>query len=1012
MKKKKNVLIKELLVEMKKSFPRFLSILIMVFLGVGFYSGICATGPDMQRSADAFYDETSLMDIRIYGDLGLTEDDVTEIQKIDGIDVAEGRYTYDVFWTEDGENRPIKLMSYSDYMDFPAVKEGRLPQQSGECLLDERLAEVYGCKIGDTLSLKSGTEDDISDVISCDTYKVVGIGDSSYYLSHERGTTTIGNGELKGFLVVPKEDFTLEVFTEITATVAGTKDLLCYDDDYESKVSGTVDEIEAIADGRCETRYQDIKTEAEEKIADGEKEIADAEKELADAKDKLTDARKEVEDGKKEIEKNEALLTKNEKKLADSEKELKAGKEELEKGKKQIASTKKELETVKANLVAANLPLDQYEAGMQEVEKNEKALNQSEKELKQAEKELKAGKKELEKGKKKLAKAKQELEDGETELTEAEEEFKEKSAEAEVDIADAKKKLKDAKEEVADLEMPEWYVLDRGSVQTYAEFEQDSMRISAIGNVVPILFFLVAALVCLTTMTRMIGEDRTQIGVLKALGYSRYQISMKYMVYSLSSTFIGSLIGVLVGQKALPYIIMRAYGLLYENIPGFLMPIHPKYTIISFFIAVGCILFATYAACNKSLKEVPAQLMRPVAPKAGKKILLEKIPFLWKCLNFSQKAAIRNLVRYKKRLVMTVFGIGGCMALLLTGFGIQDSIMAIGDLQYGNVQLYDRNILMDKEATEEEKAELIRRIEEDDRITDYVLVREAAVDASTDADEVSATFLVAKDTKLFETFFKFTDRLTGEEYHLDDEGVIIDEKLATLLDVVPGDEITLKEGDEKSYQVKVSAVMQNYFYHYIHMTPSLYEKIHGEEPEYQSIYLEQVERNGKMEAAIREDYMDLSMVSGISFVSDANENISDMLKSMDVLIYVIILAAGMLAFVVLYNLNNINIGERKRELATLKVLGFYDMEVSWYIFRENVMITILGMIAGVFLGIFLHRFVILTVETDILMFSRKIMPMSYLYSVGFTGLFSFLVNGFMHFKMKKIDMIESLKSVE
>lgn len=1058
MKRKKNVLLKELLVEIKKSFPRFLSILIMVFLGTAFYSGISATGPDMQRSADAFYDEYGLMDIRIFGDLGLTEDDVAKVREIEGIEFAEGRYTSDVFWSVEGESRPVKLMSYSENMDFPIVKEGRLPESTGECLLDEGLAKNYGCKIGEEIKIASGTEDALSDTISCDTYKIVGIGDTAYYLSHERGTTTIGNGELKGFMVVLEDDFTLQVFTEITAAVSGTKDLLCYDEEYKNRVEKVVEDIEAIAGERCEIRYNDIKTEAEEKIAEGEQEIKDAEEELADAKKKLADAKEELEEGKKEIKKNEDKIEdgekeikKAEKQMKDGKKELKDGKKEIENAKKEIEKNKKEVENGKKELNSAkaqleevkkqyeNVPkqheegLKQYEEGIKQIEKNEKELSKAEKEIEKAEKEiaknekelrrfekelikaekeLKEGKEELKEGKKKLADAKKNLKEGEKELLEAEEEFEEKSAEAKVEIADAKKDLKEAREEIEDLEMPEWYVLDRGSVQTFVEYDQDAQRIASLGKVVPILFFLVAALVCLTTMTRMIGEDRTQIGVLKALGYKRFQISMKYMVYALSSTFLGTVLGVIFGQKALPFMIMSAYGILYENLPAFLMPIHRSYTIISFVIAVGCILAAAYSACNKSLKEVPANLMRPVAPKAGKKIFLEKLPFIWKHLNFSQKAAIRNLVRYKKRLAMTVFGIGGCMSLLLTGFGIEDSIMSIGDLQYGQIQLYDGRILLDEDAGKEEKDELVQYVKKDERIKEYVFVREAAVDVYANDGEESATFLVPESTDVFETFVSLTERKSGVRYKMKDKGVIINEKLAALLAVEVGDRITLKEGNDKPYEVTVSAIVQNYFNHYIYMSPVLYEKIHGEKPKYQSIYTVQTERDMELETKIREDYMDLPMISGISFISDSNETISTMLTSMDTLIYVIVLAAGLLAFVVLYNLNNINIGERKRELATLKVLGFYDGEVSAYIFRENVIITFLGMIAGIGLGILLHRFIILTVETDILMFGREISFMSYLYSLGLTLVFSFLVNGFMHFKMKKIDMIESLKSVE
>ncbi|MDO4554060.1 MAG: FtsX-like permease family protein, partial [Lachnospiraceae bacterium] len=643
---------------------------------------------------------------------------------------------------------------------------------------------------------------------------------------------------------------------------------------------------------------------------------------------------------------------------------------------------------------------------------NEKKIKKSETQLEKAEKELKSGKKQLEEGKSQLKKAKEELSEGKADYKKANKKWKKKKAEAEEDIADAKQKLADAKVDLADLEMPEWYVLSRNSIETYVEYEQNAERIEAIGEVFPVIFFLVAALVCLTTMTRMVSEDRTQIGVLKALGYTRMQISMKYLLYALSSTLIGSLIGIVAGQKILPVVIIKAYGIMYNNLPDILSPLYLKYSLMSTAAALVCVVWAAWSACKKTLREVPANLMRPVAPKLGKRVFLERIPWIWNRLGFSKKAAVRNLVRYKKRLYMTVFGIGGCMGLLLVGFGLKDSIMSIGTLQFGQVRLYDASIGIEDDASEEEKDTLYEKLQNDERVKDQIFVKEAAVDVSANHGTKSAYMVVPKEPKRLNTFIALKERLSDKKYHLSDDGVILTEKIASLLEVQVGDSIELKEDDTKGIKVTVTGIVENYFYHYVFLSPALYEKLYGEEPEYGSIYTRNVENGDAFEDQFKQEYIDLSMVSDVTFVSKTAKRVADMLKSMDTIIYVLVISAGLLAFVVLYNLNNINISERKRELATLKVLGFYDGEVSRYIFRENLILTLLGTIAGVGIGIALHRFVIITAEIDSMMFGRNITLKSYLISVLLTMMFALFVNAFMHFKMKKIDMIESLKSVE
>ncbi len=432
--------------------------------------------------------------------------------------------------------------------------------------------------------------------------------------------------------------------------------------------------------------------------------------------------------------------------------------------------------------------------------------------------------------------------------------------------------------------------------------------------------------------------------------------------------------------------------------------------------AVVSTTVATIAACYKELLAAPAELMRPAAPKIGKRVLLERMTFIWKHLNFSNKAAVRNLFRYKKRLFMTVLGIGGCMGLLLVGFGLKDSIMTIGDRQFNDIHTYQAKITLADEDTKEQKQEVLDSILSESTTKTAMLIHESTVDTCDDASgqgDRSAYLFVPSDISEFVDYVVLQKRGSQTQYTLDDEGVIISEKLASLLNVSEGDDIYLEVSDMNYKPVKIEHIVENYFYHYVYMTPTLYENLYGEAVNYDEIFVvNQDAKEISYENTFSDKYLDMSTVYGITYMRTISDRIESMITSMNVVIYVLVVSAGLLAFVVLYNLNNINISERQRELATLKVLGFYDSEVSMYVFRENIMLTVLGTIFGIFFGMWMHRFVILTAEIDIMMFGRQIYMRSYIYSILLTLAFSIIVNIVMHWKMKKIDMIESLKSVE
>lgn len=1351
---------KEFWMEIRKSKSRFISILLIVALGVAFFSGIQASSPDMRYSGDAYYDESSLMDIKVVGTMGLTSDDVSSIESIDGIESAEGAWSTDVMCGEGQKQKVLHIESINDTVNKLDVQEGRLPEKSGEIFLDSTFASSNEYKVGDKVALR---EEGDSPVLVTTEYTVVGTGRSPLYISFNRGNTTLGTGEVNGFGYVLPEDFDQEIYTQIYVTVHGAKGLTSYTDGYENLIAKIKDRVENIADDRCQIRLaavkadaqeeindaqkklDDGKKEADEKLADakeeldkGEKDLEDGRKEYEDGKSQLEDAKTELADGKKqledakteltdgknqledakaqladgksqlesarsqlsssksqldtarsqlddgwsqvnaakaqladgqaqldsaqkqvtsglaELEENQKTLDENKAKLADgkaqieageqqleaakqtlttkqseldqskaeitagqqqiestrtqlnaqkqqitdglsqvsageaqlqdgisalesakaqltelqsqleivrasynaalenpdasqeeidilaaqvsaleeqeaavsqqiqaseaqiesqrqqlaatrselesglaavenglsqlsqkeselnagreqitagqaeidagwiqiqeqentlaaSKAEIEAGEQELEKGQKQLKAAKKklnkaqkEIDSNAETLAAGQAELDanvaklndseaQYASGLeqynsgarqiaeneakltsgeQEIAENEAKLADGEKEIADNEKKLADGEKEITDNEKKLQDAVKDLKKGEKDLADGKKEYEDAKKDAEDEIAENQQKLDDAKKELEDLEMPEWMVTDREELPEYTDYGDNADRLRNIGQVFPVIFFLVAALISLTTMTRMVEEQRTQIGTLKALGYKKSAIAAKYICYAFFATLLGSVLGMLIGEKIIPYIIITAYGIMYHNVANTIsIDYQPGFALIASTASVVCTVGATLFASGKELQETPASLMRPPAPKEGKRVLLERLTFIWKHLSFSWKSTIRNLFRYKKRLIMTVFGIAGSMGLMLVGFGIQDSISDIAAIQYRELQHYDGMVIEDSDATEEEHAELFEYMKENEQIAHCNRVQMTKISAPKGSSNISIYLFVPESLSEFARDVTLKNRITGETYELTDEGAAISEKTASLLGLKVGDMIPLKKGD-KEYKVRVAVITENYMSHYLYMTPRVYEQTFGEMPEYENIvFTMQEDCKDDLEMAGTRILANPGALS-ISYTSSLASQVDRMLSTLDAVILVLIVSAGMLAFVVLYNLNNINITERQRELATLKVLGFYDGEVSQYVLRENVILTVLGIMFGAVFGILIHRYVITTVEVDAVMFGRNIKPLSFLYSGILTSIFSIVVNGVMHFKLKTIDMVESLKSVE
>ena len=1041
---KKKALRKDFYMEIRRSLGRFMSIFFIVAIGCSFFSGIRASEPDMRYSGDAYFDEKNMMDIEVISTLGLTDDDLQAIKDVDGVSAAEGSYSVDVLCSEGDNQIAVHVMSLMPTMNQVQLEEGRLPEAENECAVDVDYLNESSLEIGDEITFSSGSDDDITDTLKTDTFTITGTVSSPNYISFQRGSTTIGNGSLAAFIVVPEDSFSLDVYTEIYAQVDGAKEMTAFTDAYDDRVQEAMDAIGAIQAEREQIRYDEIVDEANEALEDARQQVSDAETELedgkaqaeaelADARQQLDDAQEEVDSGWQEIESSREQLESSRQQLVDSQAEVDQGQEELNANIDalnqqidELNAAKEEYNSLAASGATDDVTMAMLNAMYEEIQKGEAAIAQAQDQIDSAKAELESGQDQINSGWNQITAGEQELADAEAKLEEAEaeisdgwEEYYEGEAEAEAEIADGEQKIADAKEELADaeneindIEMPEWYIYDRSNLPDYTGYGENADRMRAIGEVFPAIFFLVAALISLTTMTRMVEEQRTQIGTLKALGYERHSIAGKYLGYALLATVSGSVVGILFGEKVFPYIIINAYGIMYQHMNDIVIPYNLEYGLGAAAAALASTLLATVFSCYKELREQAAELMRPPTPKQGQRVMLERVKFIWKRLNFSWKASIRNLVRYKKRLFMTIFGIGGCMALMLVGFGLKDSIFAIVDIQYGEIQLYDGNIILSDDATEEEKSNIITTLEKDSKMAGSTEGILSQITVGNGEEWHDVYLDVPKNVEEFSEFVVLQDRVTNEKYELDDSGAILTEKMATELDVEPGDTVTIRDENRGDLEVEISAVCENYMSHYLYMTPAYYEKVYGDQPDYNSIFYKTADRITEEAERIGEEALTLPGALSVSYTTDLREQVDNMLGALDEVIVVLIISAGMLAFVVLYNLNNINITERQRELATLKVLGFYNGEVAMYVYRENIVLTVLGAVFGIVLGKFLHGFIIVTVEIESVMFGRNIDLSSFIYGFLLTILFSLLVNGVMYFKLKKINMVESLKSVE
>ena len=691
--------------------------------------------------------------------------------------------------------------------------------------------------------------------------------------------------------------------------------------------------------------------------------------------------------------------------LAASKRELDDGWDEYYAGEAELDAGRKELRDAKMELDDAKAQLDDAPAQLADAKKE---LSDARKKLDDGWKDYYDGEEQYADGVKELSDAYTELTDGERDYRKGLREYADGKAEADEKIADAQEKITDARRKVADIDSCEWYIFSRSYNPGYTGFGQDADRMANLASVLPIIFFLVAALVCLTTMTRMVEEQRVQIGALKALGYSRLAISWKYIGYGLLPSLVGGVLGLVIGYILFPKMIFTAYQIMYQ-MPDIELHAYTDISLFSVLAAVACTTVATLWACLATLRETPASLMRPRTPKAGKRVFLEYIKPLWRRMSFIHKVTARNLFRYQKRFWMTVIGIGGCTALIIAGFGMRSSLLFTMSRQYDELFHYSAQVTLADNALPEERAAVEDFLEHDSRVVNYIPCAASSATVVTPSYSTTAYVEVMASDEIGKVVDLF-DYKSGDPITMGDEGVYIDQKLSELLKVSVGDTFFL-DGDVRG-DVTVAGIYEHYTGHFIYMTPGYYENALHADGEPNAYLLNFTSDDTDTCNAIFEKLLDMSGVATTSRMRDTQDTYMHSMERVDFVVVIIILAAAALAMVVLFNLSNINITERQRELATIKLLGFYDGEVSAYVYRENIVLTVFGILLGCFMGHWLHIYLVRSTEIDLMMFGRQTAPSAYVYAAILTMLFSVLVNVLAHFKMKKIDMVESLKSAE
>ena len=976
----------------KHNKKRFFSMMLITILGVTMLSGLRAACRDLRYTADGFFDEQNLYDISVISTMGLTMDDVEALEALEEVEQAEGSYSENVkVWIgEQNKSAEVKILSEKG-LNIPYIQQGRLPELKNEIAVTNHFLLATGKQIGDTVVIEEDIKEEEDPNFPCTEFTITGVVLDATNVNSQQDMMAFrsASGTDYTFFVVP-EAVDNEIFTAVYLTVRDTKGLQCYSDAYERKIQDIVEVInKEIKEERQQARYDDVvgealtelsdeKKKADEEFAKADKELADAKAELADGKTKIADARSEIEEKKAEIE--------------DGWKKLDAGQAELDQSKEMLEKSEQEL------ALMAQMP------GM-DVSVMQQQLEESKAQLAAAQAELDASRQELLSGEAKLKEGEAELEENEAELLSGEAELKENEEKLEAERKDAYQKIEDAEAEIQEIEMAQWYIQDRNSLSGYTNIESDAACIESVGKAFPVIFFIVAILIGLTTVTRMVEEERGLIGTYKALGFSDKEIRRKYLIYAAGASLIGGIIGDVCGFLVLPKIIFVIFAVLYE-LPMYSFTFDMVYGIGGVVLFAGGLIGSTWIACEAELHHMPATLMRPKAPKAGSRVMLERITPIWSRLSFLNKVTARNLFRYKKRLFMTIGGIMGCTALLLCGFVIKDSVSELLKGQYNRLYEYDIMVV----AAEDENDTLLEYLEEIPQIEEYCNLKIDSIKIKNNAEkEESVQLFVVPDNETLVGYIRLEDA-SGNLISLAKEGILVTQNAANILGFDVGDTVQLQNLELVQKEVLVAGLVTNYLGNHVYMTQEVYEELFGAyEPNGVLVNLEDSCEN-PIEIADELETKEGILTS--DSIEERREQFSVAFYLINVVVYIIIIMAAGLALVVLFTLATTNISERERELATIKVLGFFDKEVHLYVNKETLILTSIGIVLGLPIGRFLGGCLTNALNMPSIYFAVKLHPVSYVITIAMSFGFALFVDFLTDKTLDHIDPVEALKSIE
>lgn len=999
---KKNRIFTNSLRVIKFSFPRFLSLTVISMLGVFCFAGLASTAPDMNKTLDNYLDKYNTYDIKVVSTMGLTDNDIKALKNITGIKEAEGSYSKDILISNDDNEYVINVSSIPSDINKLELLNGKMPTKNNEIVVEEEMLLRNDLKIGDFLLLSD-------DSFKEKKVQIVGVIDSSLYFnailsSPNRGNTSIGTGTINYYTFCLASNFEQDYYTNIYLTVDSALEFETTKKEYSNLIDNAINGVENISTKQEKSRYDQIYNDAYSKIKE-EEDIGN--KKFNEVLEKLTLAKNDLD-----IAKND-LNTFNSR-LMDIKYSLSEGRNSLDEAWNKYNSTLLE-NNIKEEEIDNNISyLDN------EISKINQLIEMGEAPSKYQEQLITLNTKlELLKSIKNM---KIELLNKESEYDKSFDEYNNSynlyisnletynlnynnylvslsNYNSERD--EFNKKINEAIIELDKIDMPNWYIYDRTDYTTYSEYIDDTNSIKNLSGIFPMVFFAVSILVSLISMNRMVEDDRGEIGTLKSLGFSNRHIMTKYLLFAFLAVVIGGIIGNLLGIVIIPSLIFNIYKILFD-VPNFYIGLNLDITLIAFLLSFICVCGTTVWTVSKILREKPSELMRPKAPKSGKRVFLERISFVWNKINFSNKVTIRNLFRYKKRVIVTIVGIAGCCGLMLCGFGIKDSITDIAVRQYGEIFKFDAMVYVDKLSSER-----YNEIFNNSIITDTIQTNNLKASVL----DTDVNLFIARDNEELEKVVNLFNYKTKKKINLSEGKVVITEKLAALKNLKIGDKISIVDVNNKKYQYEISDITANYFEHFIYMDQDTYEESGGEFVS-NVVYLNTKKLSNKNKAIFSEELLKNDEVLNVSYTDSLIEIITNMLNSLDEVVLILIVLAAALSFVVLYNLSNINIMERKREIATLKVLGFYNKEVDNYITKENIILTIIGIVLGLGFGYLLTNIIITTVEIEKARFLKRVCFNSYIYAASMSFIFTFIVNIVTHFSLKRIDMIESLKSVE